>query len=158
VSQFIESQTTRSLLTLRSDGAADVLKAYWKKIGGKPKDEPPTSAKKGPGRKRKADTSASASPAPAKKGRASKAVKTEPKANGTKNPVPPAEEWETAVTEIVTIEESEEKPRDFTVWMLFSDGVKRVYSMRTVRQNCPQKVRGHFYRLPALNTCANDDF
>lgn len=132
------------MLTIRSEeGAADILKAYWKKIGGKPKDDPPTPAKKG--RKRKADTEASASPAPAKKGRPAKAkAKTEAmeNGNGTKKPLPPADQWETQVTEIVTIEESEEKDTSkLNVYCLFLDGVQRSINMKTVRQNCPQKVR-----------------
>ena len=119
------------------------MQKYWNKIGGKPKDQPePSSVKKGRGKRKAVDTSASASPAPAKKGRKSKA---EPTANGNKRDLPDPDTWERTVVSIVTIEESAEtddgKPKSYMVYLAFNNGRKSSFNMRTVRQNCPQKVR-----------------
>ena len=127
----------------QSEGAKDILQEYWNKIGGKPKDEPePSSVKKGRGKRKAVDTPASASPALAKKGRKGKA---EPAANGNKRDLPPPDTWEVTVDSIVTIEELAEtddgQPKSYMVYLAFNDGRKSSFNMRTVRQNCPQKVR-----------------
>ncbi|GAB7337972.1 hypothetical protein MBLNU457_4349t1 [Dothideomycetes sp. NU457] len=127
---------------LSEEGAANILKAYWKRIGGKPKDLPATTATKG--RKRKATSSATSSPAPVKKGRPAKTTKTESKENGTKTSLPPPDTWEAQVIEIITIEESTTKPTHLTVYCGFLDGTKKSIHMKTVRQNCPQKLLDYY--------------
>ncbi|PSK34099.1 hypothetical protein B9Z65_8425 [Elsinoe australis] len=124
------------------EGAADILQAYHKKIGGTPQ---PEDEKKGKGRgkgKRKA-TTATESPTPAaKRGRKSETNGAVWKA--------PTGSWENALDYIETISEDPAKgskgKKDHTlnVFLVFSDGHKATFSLETVRNKCPQKLLDYF--------------
>lgn len=125
----------------------DVLDAYHRKIGGRPEPKSPEQPKgkgKGKGkRKRQSDTTAEA---PAnKKG-----------TNGTvRKPFEmPDGSWEDAIAAISTIEEMSEREQKvkgrLQAYVDLQNGEKRMYSMATIRQKCPQTVRHATWNVSSL--------
>lgn len=132
------------------DGAGDIVTAYYKKIGGRPKKdgEKPAAAK--PGRKRKSmgDSKAAKTPAPAateaKRQRRKSAPKETSKQaspsseeNGTQW-LPKGKNWDKDVKEVDTI--VREGDAGLMAWLEFNNGHKAKLSVQACYEKCPLKV------------------
>ncbi|TKA67277.1 hypothetical protein B0A49_05627 [Cryomyces minteri] len=149
------------------EGAADVLKEYYTKIGGKPiqksKSTPAQSSARGKG-KRKASPAAAESPAPTSAGkpRGKKAKLNGESASGTpeiaskkgkpaENWEPPKGLWEDEIMAIDTVEESTKQvkttgkeERELVAYVMWNNGRRTVHPLNVIHKKCPQKML-HYY-------------
>ncbi|QDS72294.1 hypothetical protein FKW77_007209 [Venturia effusa] len=141
--------------------ASDVLKAYFKKIGGRPDNRPPGPKGK-KSKKRGAEAVAVATP-PARAGRKKTKLSTPPEAvtatavatsarRGRKDDIeddwkPPHGTWENNVTDIDTIEEMFDEEAGQLLrfaYVMWDNGRKTRHVLETLNQKCPQKML-HYY-------------
>ncbi|KAJ5478960.1 hypothetical protein N7530_004469 [Penicillium desertorum] len=133
------------------EGARDIVTAYYKKIGGRPKKsaEKPTAGK--PGRKRKSmgdSKLAKPSPAPAASEAKRQRRKSAPKET-TKQETPSSEDngaqwlpkgknWDKDVKEVDTI--VREGDAGLMAWLEFNNGHKAKLSVQACYEKCPLKM------------------
>ncbi|TID20661.1 hypothetical protein E6O75_ATG05425 [Venturia nashicola] len=141
--------------------ASDVLKVYFKKIGGRPANKTP-AAKGKKSKKRGAEALAAATPT-AKPGRKRSKLSTPPEAatatavatsarRGKKDDIeddwkPPHGTWENNVIDIDTIEEVWDEQAGKSLryaYVMWDNGRKTRHVLSTLNQKCPQKML-HYY-------------
>ncbi|KAJ5940090.1 hypothetical protein N7516_000258 [Penicillium verrucosum] len=132
------------------DGAGDIVTAYYKKIGGRPKKdgEKPAAAK--PGRKRKSmgDSKAAKTPAPAateakrqRRKSAPKETSKQASPSSDENGVswlPKGKNWDKDVKEVDTI--VREGDAGLMAWLEFNNGHKAKLSVQACYEKCPLKM------------------
>lgn len=133
------------------EGARDVVTAYYKKIGGRPKKDEDKPAAGKPGRKRKSmgdSKLAKAVPEPAASEAKRQRRKSAPKQT-TKQDSPSSEEngiqwlpkgknWDNDVKEVDTI--VREGDAGLMAWLEFNNGRKAKLSVQVCYEKCPLKV------------------
>ncbi|KAJ5785111.1 uncharacterized protein N7503_010323 [Penicillium pulvis] len=137
------------------DGAQDILAAYYKKIGGRPKKPlPQTPVKAGPGRKRKSMGEPKEEPAEAPKTETKRRRKSAAQTMASETPaltedgsedddqtnwVPKGKNWDKELGAVDTIIRDPESQGLF-VLLLWNNGRKSRVSIETCYEKCPQKM------------------
>ncbi|KGO69197.1 Chromo domain/shadow [Penicillium italicum] len=132
------------------DGARDIVTAYYKRIGGRPKKDDEKPATEKPGRKRKSMGSsklAKASPAPAASEAKRQRRKSVPKETKQASPsseengtqwLPKGKNWDKDVKEVDTI--VREGDAGLMAWLEFNNGHKAKLSVQACYEKCPLKM------------------
>jgi hypothetical protein len=131
-----------------STGAKDILNAYIDSIGGKPTPkQQKTPAKRGAKRKSIPAQDTANAPASTTKKRARKSSNA---VDTPKTVSRPEGTWEDDVQYIDCIEENEEEDGGISAFVVWNDDTKSRYSIKVVRQKCPQKVSFILLLLPHM--------
>lgn len=125
--------------SLKSDGAKDILEAYYKKQGGRPVK--PKPAKSGPKKRKSLPEPSAKKETPKKRNKlaAPQSSEEESQADNSHGWVPKGKNWETQVDSVETI--LRDKDGKLYSYLNWNNGKKSKIAIETCYERCPQKVR-----------------